>query len=463
MRNSVLIDLSTATGHLDRESSGADLRATARTADGVRMHVLLLCHALPPGSVGGVEQHVDGLAQALCAQGDTVHVYARDTLHGLPQGTHRLEREASPRITRVAYRWEGLRGLDDLYEVPELDRAFDAFLATCAARGERFDVAHVHHLTGMSTGLLDRLAAAGIPTVMTLHDYWLPCPRGQMFHRHESRCDDLVPSRCGPCLEETFPHWISHGSGEQTAQRLHERAARLLRVPAALVVPSGRALPPFAQLGLEPSRVHVVENGVDTHALGSLPDPACGPGPLRLGYLGTLLPSKGLAVLVQAVQRQPRGTVQLDIHGNAVPYHGDNGYLTRVFGTLQPGDPVHYHGPYGAADLPRILEAMDVACAPALWHEAFGLTVREALAAGRPILVSRVGGLQDAVADGVGGRVLPPGDVTAWAEAIAALAADRAATRRMARQARGQARSFAAMASQLTGIYRAAVASPRRA
>lgn len=427
------------------------------------MHVLLLCHALPPGSVGGVEQHVDGLARALVAQGDTVHVYARDTLPDLAQGAHRVEREENPRITRVAYRWEGLRGLDDLYEVPQLDEAFAAFLRSCAARGEHFDVAHVHHLTGMSTGLLDQLAAAGIPTVMTLHDYWLPCPRGQMFHRHESRCDDLVADRCGPCLEETFAHWVAPGTGVQAARKLHERAARLLRVPTALVVPSARALPPFAQLGVDPSRVHVVENGVDTHALAALPDPACGPGPLRLGYLGTLLPSKGLAVLVQAVQRQPRGTVRLDIHGNAVPYHGDHGYLTRVFGTLQPGDPVHYHGPYGAADLPRILGAMDVACAPALWHEAFGLTVREALAAGRPILVSRVGGLQDAVADGIGGRVLPAGDVAAWADAIAALAADRAATRRMARQARGQARSFAAMASQLAGIYRQAVASPRRA
>ena len=427
------------------------------------MRVLLVCHALPPGSVGGVEQHVAGLAQALEEAGVHVHVYARDTLDGLPQGSHRVERECSPRTTRVAYRWEGLRGLDDLYEVPELDRAFDAFLAECAARGEKFDVAHVHHLTGMSTGLLGRLAAAGIPSVLTLHDYWLPCPRGQMFHRHESRCDDLVPSRCGPCLEQTFPHWLATGTGTAAAQQLHDRAARLLQLPAALVVPSARALPPFVQLGVDAARVHVVENGVDTRALAAVPDPACGPGPLRLGYLGTLLPSKGLEVLVRAVQRQPQGTVQLDIHGNAVPYHGDHGYLTRVFGSLRPGDPVHYHGPYGAGDLPRILAAMDVACAPALWHEAFGLTVREALAAGRPILVSRVGGLQDAVVDGTGGRVLPPGDVEAWAEAIGTLAADRAATRRMARQARGQARGFAAMAAQLAELYVQVAGTARRA
>jgi glycosyltransferase involved in cell wall biosynthesis len=274
-----------------------------------------------------------------------------------------------------------------------------------------------------------------------------------MWSVHEQTCATVEPVRCGDCLHRTFPHWVTAAAGPAQAAALHERALATLARVARLVVPSARAIPPFAALGVPAARFTVVANGVDTEALQALPPPACGPGPLRLCYLGTLMPSKGLHVLIDAVQRLPRGTVRLAVHGNAVSYHGDDAFLLRCFQRLRPGDDCHYHGPYATAELPAILQGADVVCAPALWHEAFGLTVREALAAARPVLVSRVGGLQDAVADGVEGRVLPPGERDAWARAIAELAADRAAVRAMAARARGRARGFLAMADDLLRVY----------
>ena len=101
-------------------------------------------------------------------------------------------------------------------------------------------------------------------------------------------------------------------------------------------VPSARAIAPFEGHGIPRERFTVVENGVDTTALESLPIPEPTGRPLRIGFLGTLIPSKGLDVLVQAVQRLPAGSASLRIHGNAVPYHGDDGFLTRVFSGLQP-------------------------------------------------------------------------------------------------------------------------------
>ncbi|MCA8952212.1 MAG: glycosyltransferase, partial [Planctomycetes bacterium] len=160
-----------------------------------------------------------------------------------------------------------------------------------------------------------------------------------------------------------------------------------------------------------------------------------------------------LHVALDALQALPPGTATLTIHGNAVPYHGDESYLNRCFQRLRPGDRVSYHGPYGLDELPALFAGIDVLVAPALWHEAFGLTVREALAAGRPVLVSRVGGLQDAVEDGEQGFVLPPGDVAAWSAAIGRLAGDRALLAAMARRARTRARSFADMARELLAVY----------
>lgn len=424
------------------------------------MRILLLCHGLPPDSVGGVEQHVSGLADALVAAGHQVHVYARANLPGVSQGTRRPAATGNPAVTRVAFRWEGTDSLAAIYRCTPMAAALRDFLAEAAARGEVFDVAHVHHLTGMSTDSLQVLASARIPTVLTLHDYWLFCPRGQMFHRREETCVTADPGRCATCLQETFPFWLNNGNRADQVASLQQRARADLALPQRLVVPSARAIPPFVALGVAASRFTVVENGVDTVALANLPPPAAGPGPLRIGYLGTLMPSKGLHVLLDAILALPRGTVTLDIHGNAVPYHGDESYLTKCFQRLPSGAGVRYHGPYGLGELPRLITGIDVLAAPALWHEAFGLTVREALAAGRPVLVSRVGGLQDAVADGEQGYVLPPGDVPAWTAALRHLAATRSEVARLSRGARGRARGFAPMATELVAVYEEARRTP---
>ena len=76
------------------------------------------------------------------------------------------------------------------------------------------------------------------------------------------------------------------------------------------------------------------------------------------------------------------------------------------------------------------------------------------------MLVSRVGGLQDAVEDGVEGRVLPPGDVDAWAGAIRELVEDRRRLTRLVPHARARARGFAAMGHDLVAIYREVATGP---
>ena len=416
------------------------------------MRILLIAHGLPPESLGGVEQHVEGLARALHARGHTVAIYCRTGRPDLPQGTlvaDPAERWEFP-VTRVAYRHEGLTTLGSLYAVPVLDAALERFLA-----GQRFDVAHLHHLTGISTGALAVLRARAIPTVLTLHDYWLMCPRGQMWHRRGEICERVEPQRCLECLAPTFGAWLQGQVSTESVSALHANALVTLRGADVLVAPSARALPPFAALGLDVTQVRVIGNGVDTGALQRLPAPHRRAGaPLRIGYLGTVIPSKGLDILIDALQLLPSNSAELHVHGNAVPYHGDEGFLTRVFARVRPQDRVTYHGPYRTQELPEILSGIDVLAAPALWHEAFGLTVREALAAGRPVVVSKVGGLQDAVRDGEQGFVVAPGDRVGLAQALARLAADPVLLGRMSAAARTAARGFGSMAEDLLQVYR---------
>lgn len=425
------------------------------------LRILLITHGLPPESVGGVEQHVDGLATALRSRGHHVEIFARSSQPG-PQGSFGHEMWNGIRVTRVAYRWEELQGPLDMYAQPAMDAALGQFLDSRRLAGHAFDVAHIHHLTGLSTGFPAVLHEREVAVVMTLHDYWMMCPRGQMWHREEYACAQIDPHACAQCLGPALGHWWTPDTGPSRVAEIHALCRKTLHSVDRLLTPSPRTIPFFSGLGLDERRIHVVENGVDTQGLADVAPPRL-EGPLRVGYLGTLIPSKGLDVLIAAfLEAFPAPTAgsepdaTLSIHGNYAPYHGDEGFRDRAFASVPDGAPITDHGPYTTADLPRLFAEIDVLVAPALWHEAFGLTVREAQAAGRPVIVSGIGGLQDAVEDGVQGYVVPPGDRSALANRLAALAADRRRVQSMGTAARGRTRGFLAMTDDLLRHYRTA-------
>src|SRR5262245_28747460 len=181
------------------------------------MRVLLLCHGLPPESVGGVAQPVAGLAGALVDPGHDVHVLARTGDPARAQGALYREAAGNPAITRCVYRWEGLHDLHSIYTCPPMAATLRQFLAAERAQGRAFDVAHVHHLTGLSTDAMSVFAEFATPVVLTLHDYWLLCPRGQMWHHRGEVCERVEAARCGECLALTFPHWVTLQSGPEVA------------------------------------------------------------------------------------------------------------------------------------------------------------------------------------------------------------------------------------------------------
>ena len=76
-------------------------------------------------------------------------------------------------------------------------------------------------------------------------------------------------------------------------------------------------------------------------------------------------------------------------------------------------------------------------------REGYGMTAREAMAYGRPVVATAVGGLVDAVEDGVTGVLVPPGDAAALRAALERLLGDRDAARPARRsRARGRVRAF---------------------
>jgi glycosyltransferase involved in cell wall biosynthesis len=210
--------------------------------------------------------------------------------------------------------------------------------------------------------------------------------------------------------------------------------------------------------GVEPTRIHVVPSGVD--AARFAPSPAgraaararfaladdCG----TLAVVGALEDRKGHDVLLDALARR-------DVRHLAVLVAGGGtreAALRARAASLGLAATVRFLG--RVDDVAPVLAAADVLVMPSR-HEGLGVAALEAMAAGLPVIASRVGGLPEAVVDGATGLLVPPGDAAALGAAIARLAEDRGLAGRLgaAGAARVAARfTLAAMAEGTLAVYR---------
>ena len=176
--------------------------------------------------------------------------------------------------------------------------------------------------------------------------------------------------------------------------------------------------------------VHVVPSGVAIPEAVAVPEE-----PPHVLYVGRLSAEKGVLELAEAARGLPLRVV------------GDGPLRAQVpsEGFVAP----HELGPW--------YERAAVVATPSR-REGYGVVAREAMARGRPVVASAVGGLLDAVEDGVSGLLVPPGDVPALRAALDRLLDDGELRARLGAAARERAVSFDAAAAALYAAYEEAVA-----
>lgn len=176
---------------------------------------------------------------------------------------------------------------------------------------------------------------------------------------------------------------------------------------------------------LTPDGVTVIHNGIPVDRFRSA-EPATLPvpeGALTIGFVGRLAVEKGLPDLVAAWpmirDAEPRAHLVLVGDGS------EREWLERDLG----GDPrVRLLG--YRSDVPEILKALDIFVLPS-HSEAFGIAAAEAMAAGRPVVATTVGGLTEVIQDGETGRLVPPHSPDRLAAAVLDLARDPSLRRRL--------------------------------
>jgi len=360
------------------------------------MRVLHISSVYPPHVVGGAEKVVAMLAERQAARGLTVGAayLSRDAQpagerHGvavLPQRSRNLvwmeEVFAAPRPLRTANK---LAQMVDARAAGDFARAIAAF---------RPDIVHTHSMVELPPMIWGAIADSGARSVHTLHDYDLICSRASLF-RHGRSC----AARHASCR-------ITGAWKARFARRIDAVAA-----VSQPVLDEHRRFGLFA--GLAESRARVIWNGVDVPAAETV---AARTDDFRFGFLGRLVPEKGIETLIAACRLLPATGWRLQVAGRA--QEGDAAYRA-----LAAGLPVEF---LGFTDPVAFLRGIDVLVVPSIWREPFGLTVVEAFAQHVPVIGSRLGAIGDLVGAVGEDWLVPPGDAPALAARMrAAMAAGR--------------------------------------
>jgi glycosyltransferase involved in cell wall biosynthesis len=163
-------------------------------------------------------------------------------------------------------------------------------------------------------------------------------------------------------------------------------------------------------------------------------------GAVAIGLPGRLTPGKGQEVWIEALARLAETLPELAWHGVLIggltaEEGSDEAHvaaLRRRIDELGLASRIAFTG--FRRDLPRLFEALDIVCVPSR-NEAFGLTVIEAMAAGKAVIGSDSGAIPELL-DAETGRLAAPEDAAAWAAALAELAGDDDLRQRLGQAAR---------------------------
>ena len=145
-----------------------------------------------------------------------------------------------------------------------------------------------------------------------------------------------------------------------------------------------------------------------------------------------VIPEKGIGVLIEAANLvRKTGADVAFVHVGTGPFLEQ--YKSRV-SSLDLDDRFHFTGLLNLPEIAELLKLSDVCTLPCTWGEAFALSILEGLAAGKPVIVSNVGGNPEAVSDGENGLTVPPNDPHELAHAILKLYENPALRARMANE-----------------------------
>jgi glycosyltransferase involved in cell wall biosynthesis len=392
------------------------------------MRVLQVIHGYPMRYNAGSEVYTQGLSQALAARHE-VHVFTRQENAFLPE--YAVQRETDPSDPRITLHVINMARARDGYRHPGVDDAFAALLDRV-----RPEVVHVGHLNHLSTSLVFPARHRHIPVVLTLHDYWLMCPRGQFIQMYPRDPTDNW-AVCGgqddhKCAVRCYSRYFGGSPEHRDADTAYwtgwvgRRMAHVREVCEAVdvfIAPAMYLLRRFRdEFGIPEEKLVYLDYGFHLDRLNGRERDAG--EPFTFGYIGTHIPAKGVDQLIRAFA-EIDGAPLLRVWGR------DRGVETAGLKALalelpgSAGGRVQWMGEYRNPDIvPEVFNRCDAIVVPSIWAENSPLVIHEALQARVPVITSDYGGMAEYVRHEENGLLFSHRDPLSLARQMQRLADD---------------------------------------
>ncbi|TLU83411.1 MAG: glycosyltransferase family 4 protein [Chlorobium sp.] len=268
----------------------------------------------------------------------------------------------------------------------------------------RPDIIHIHNLYPLiSPAILPVIRKAGIPIVMTVHNYRLICPNGLLFNK-KGICEACAGGREWNCIqyncERSFPKSIGYS--------LRNISARLLRQyidnVSAFLCLTDYQRKKLVENSFPADRCFVLPNFIEEVSLDI-------PGELSekngFVFLGRLNRQKGIDIILKAAELCP--DIPFYLAGKPDESFVDISYLPRN---------VKWLGVIEKEEIDRLLKKMQALVFTSRSYEGFPMVFLEAMQHGIPVIAPRLAGNPEIIRDGYNGWLFDPEDVDDLVEKI---------------------------------------------
>ncbi|MEK7614863.1 MAG: glycosyltransferase family 4 protein, partial [Patescibacteria group bacterium] len=284
------------------------------------------------------------------------------------------------------------------------------------------DLCHIHNIyTQISPSILHTLSDQHVPTVMTVHDHHLISPQYNIWaegcgtdYRNVGLFRGTLSRFHQGSLAASFAQIVTYKF--HRALRLYEKHVGLF------IAPSEYLKRQLVAGGFPKEKIRVNHYGIDAGAIE--------PSYKHNGYflfVGRLSEEKGIETIIRMAKLLP------DIVFKIV---GRGPQMDALHHLAHDASNVEFVGFRSGEELRELYRGACGVLLPSRVHEVFPLVLLEALAAGKPVIASHVGGIPEIIDDRLTGFLVPPTDIHAWTEAVLRLFHDSDLQARMSREAR---------------------------
>jgi glycosyltransferase involved in cell wall biosynthesis len=392
------------------------------------MRILLISHFFPPTHNAGTEKRTLGYALSLQKLGHDVQVVCAE---GWEEDAHYWngytdEIYSGVLVRRVHINWKLAPDPNQyLYNNPDVEKHLGKWLAEWKP-----DIVHVTSCVTLSASVINAVKDQDIPLVLTLTDFWFICPQLNLLKRDNSMCDgkttawDCLECRFGDSVAYKTIDLIPHKKLSQNLVRVISKQPAISRIRGfrgmaidmddrklfltnilervdCITAPSNSLRDTFRDSGI----THPIKVIYSGHDLSWLNDSSLNKEQsprIRIGFIGQIIPVKGLHVLLSAFENIRTDKAQLLIYGDD---HKNPEYMLKLKRMINkhPSMSVEFFGAFPHDQLGRVLSTIDVLVVPSQWCENNPRVIQEAFASKTPVIASNVGGISEFVQHEING------------------------------------------------------------